>query len=124
MVRFFPPHFAFSFPTKLTFPRFLAAITTEDGSLKITLTEEPWNGMNFRSGMLQSWNKVRFDFPSSPFDPQIDFLSPFRRCASPAVESSKSASRYRARTTLLDSGPERGQCSSSSPALPLSFSSR
>ncbi|GAA5821408.1 hypothetical protein JCM3770_003509 [Rhodotorula araucariae] len=36
------------------------AITTKDGKLVITLTEEPWNGMNFRSGMLQSWNKFCF----------------------------------------------------------------
>ncbi|BGP18552.1 hypothetical protein JCM10213v2_006618 [Rhodosporidiobolus nylandii] len=36
------------------------AVTTEGGSLKITMTEEPIHGMNFRSGMLQSWNKMCF----------------------------------------------------------------
>ncbi|GAA5859034.1 hypothetical protein JCM8547_003976 [Rhodosporidiobolus lusitaniae] len=36
------------------------AITTEGGNLKITLTQEPWRGMNFRSGMLQGWNKLCF----------------------------------------------------------------
>ncbi|BGP48265.1 hypothetical protein JCM10450v2_004137 [Rhodotorula kratochvilovae] len=36
------------------------AITTKDGKLVIALTQEPWNGMNFRSGMLQSWNKFCF----------------------------------------------------------------
>ncbi|ORY74277.1 glycoside hydrolase family 16 protein [Leucosporidium creatinivorum] len=36
------------------------AITTENGSLVITLSEEPDHGLNFRSGMLQSWNKFCF----------------------------------------------------------------
>ncbi|GAA5887428.1 hypothetical protein JCM6882_002525 [Rhodosporidiobolus microsporus] len=36
------------------------AITTKDGNLEITLTEEPWNDLNFRSGMLQGWNKFCF----------------------------------------------------------------
>jgi hypothetical protein len=36
------------------------AITTKDGDLLITLTQEPWEGLNFRSGMLQSWNKFCF----------------------------------------------------------------
>ncbi|GAA5855826.1 hypothetical protein JCM8547_000376 [Rhodosporidiobolus lusitaniae] len=36
------------------------AITTNDGNLEITLTQEPWNNLNFRSGMLQSWNKFCF----------------------------------------------------------------
>ncbi|GAA5820003.1 hypothetical protein JCM11251_005442 [Rhodosporidiobolus azoricus] len=36
------------------------AIVTKDGSLQITLTQEPWNNLNFRSGMLQSWNKFCF----------------------------------------------------------------
>lgn len=34
------------------------AMTTKDGKLQITITEEPIHGLNFRSGMLQSWNKV------------------------------------------------------------------
>lgn len=33
------------------------AVTTRDGSLVITASEEPTHGLNFRSGMLQSWNK-------------------------------------------------------------------
>ncbi|GAA6037271.1 hypothetical protein JCM8097_008655 [Rhodosporidiobolus ruineniae] len=36
------------------------AITTKDGNLEITLTEEPNHNLNFRSGMLQSWNKMCF----------------------------------------------------------------
>ncbi|GAA5901188.1 hypothetical protein JCM8208_002298 [Rhodotorula glutinis] len=36
------------------------AITTKDGNLVITMTQEPWNDLNFRSGMLQSWNKFCF----------------------------------------------------------------
>ncbi|BGP42176.1 hypothetical protein JCM10450v2_006266 [Rhodotorula kratochvilovae] len=36
------------------------AVTTKDGNLVITITEEPVNGLNFRSGMLQSWNKFCF----------------------------------------------------------------
>ncbi|BGP00855.1 putative Beta-glucan synthesis-associated protein KRE6 (putative) [Rhodotorula toruloides] len=36
------------------------AITTSDGNLVITLTQQPWNNLNFRSGMLQSWNKFCF----------------------------------------------------------------
>ncbi|GAA5893705.1 hypothetical protein JCM6882_007884 [Rhodosporidiobolus microsporus] len=36
------------------------AITTRGGNLEITMTEEPIHGMNFRSGMLQSWNKLCF----------------------------------------------------------------
>lgn len=36
------------------------AVTTENGSLVITLSEEPSHGLNFRSGMLQSWNKFCF----------------------------------------------------------------
>ena len=33
------------------------AVTTKEGSLVITASEEPFHGLNFRSGMLQSWNK-------------------------------------------------------------------
>ncbi|GAA6001293.1 hypothetical protein JCM10207_006594, partial [Rhodosporidiobolus poonsookiae] len=36
------------------------AIVTKDGKLEITLTQEPWRDLNFRSGMLQSWNKFCF----------------------------------------------------------------
>jgi beta-glucanase (GH16 family) len=36
------------------------AVTTKDGKLEITLTQEPTHGLNFRSGMLQSWNKMCF----------------------------------------------------------------
>ncbi|GEM09334.1 glycoside hydrolase family 16 protein [Rhodotorula toruloides] len=36
------------------------AITTQDGNLVITLTQQPWNNLNFRSVMLQSWNKFCF----------------------------------------------------------------
>ncbi|BGP45319.1 hypothetical protein JCM10450v2_001137 [Rhodotorula kratochvilovae] len=51
------------------------AITTKDGNLVITLSQEPWNDLNFRSGMLQSWNKfcftggymeVRLSLPGEP----------------------------------------------------------
>jgi beta-glucanase (GH16 family) len=36
------------------------AITTSGGSLAITFTADPENGMNFTSGMLQGWNKFCF----------------------------------------------------------------
>lgn len=36
------------------------AITTRDGKLVITLAEEPIHDLNFRSGMLQGWNKFCF----------------------------------------------------------------
>ncbi|GJN87819.1 hypothetical protein Rhopal_000774-T1 [Rhodotorula paludigena] len=36
------------------------AITTRDGNLVITMTQQPWRDLNFRSGMLQSWNKFCF----------------------------------------------------------------
>ncbi|KAH7920476.1 glycoside hydrolase family 16 protein [Leucogyrophana mollusca] len=36
------------------------AITTKDGSLVITITEQPINNLNFMSGMLTSWNKFCF----------------------------------------------------------------
>jgi beta-glucanase (GH16 family) len=29
------------------------AVTTKDGNLEITITEEPIHGLNFRSGMIQ-----------------------------------------------------------------------
>lgn len=37
-----------------------SAITTRDGKLVITMTQEPIHDLNFKSGMLQSWNKVCF----------------------------------------------------------------
>ncbi|KAH7914275.1 glycoside hydrolase family 16 protein [Hygrophoropsis aurantiaca] len=36
------------------------AITTKDGNLVITVTEQPINNLNFMSGMLTSWNKFCF----------------------------------------------------------------
>lgn len=37
-------------------------ITTENGHLKITLLQERTHDLNFRSGMLQSWNKLCFQW--------------------------------------------------------------
>ncbi|ORX40279.1 putative beta-glucan synthesis-associated protein SKN1 [Kockovaella imperatae] len=37
-----------------------SAITTANGSLVITMTQEPIHDLNFKSGMLQSWNKMCF----------------------------------------------------------------
>ncbi|KIJ62624.1 glycoside hydrolase family 16 protein [Hydnomerulius pinastri MD-312] len=37
-----------------------SAITTQDGKLVITMTEQPKNNLNFVSGMLTSWNKLCF----------------------------------------------------------------
>ncbi|KAG6897558.1 hypothetical protein C0992_000341 [Termitomyces sp. T32_za158] len=37
------------------------AITTENGKLVITLTEETFHDLNFKSGMMQSWNKLCFN---------------------------------------------------------------
>ncbi|OAX42120.1 glycoside hydrolase family 16 protein [Rhizopogon vinicolor AM-OR11-026] len=36
------------------------AITTQDGSLVITITERPINNLNFMSGMVTTWNKLCF----------------------------------------------------------------
>ncbi|KAJ9100468.1 hypothetical protein QFC21_003507 [Naganishia friedmannii] len=37
-----------------------SAITTRNGNLVITMTQEPIHDLNFKSGMIQSWNKVCF----------------------------------------------------------------
>lgn len=37
-----------------------AAVTTKDQALQITLSEHPEHNLNFRGGMLQSWNKFCF----------------------------------------------------------------
>ena len=37
-----------------------AAVTTKDGKLRITLSQTPEHNLNFRGGMLQSWNKFCF----------------------------------------------------------------
>ena len=37
------------------------AATTKDGKLLITLSEQPNHGLNFRSAMLQTWNKLCFN---------------------------------------------------------------
>ncbi|KAL7422652.1 hypothetical protein Q5752_001943 [Cryptotrichosporon argae] len=37
-----------------------SAITTKDGYLQITITQEEIHDLNFKSGMLQSWNKMCF----------------------------------------------------------------
>jgi beta-glucanase (GH16 family) len=34
---------------------------THDGYLDITMTEQPIHGLNFMSGMLQTWNKLCFN---------------------------------------------------------------
>ncbi|KIY45188.1 glycoside hydrolase family 16 protein [Fistulina hepatica ATCC 64428] len=36
------------------------AMTTKNGKLQITITEELTHNLNFKSGMLQSWNKICF----------------------------------------------------------------
>lgn len=37
-----------------------AGVTTRDGALSITLTQHPDHNLNFRGGMIQSWNKFCF----------------------------------------------------------------
>lgn len=39
-----------------------SAATTRDGSLVITITQEDIGGLNFKSAMLQSWNKLCFQY--------------------------------------------------------------
>jgi beta-glucanase (GH16 family) len=39
-----------------------SAITTANGNLVITMTQEPINDLNFKSGMLQSWNQICFQY--------------------------------------------------------------
>lgn len=36
------------------------AVTTKDGNLVITVTQQPLHDLNFRSAMVQSWNKLCF----------------------------------------------------------------
>lgn len=36
------------------------SVTTANGALLITMSETPTHNLNFRSGMLQSWNKFCF----------------------------------------------------------------
>ncbi|KAK4686589.1 beta-glucan synthesis-associated protein KRE6, partial [Tremellales sp. Uapishka_1] len=38
-----------------------SAVTTKNGHLVITMTQEPIHDLNFKSGMLQSWNKLCFN---------------------------------------------------------------
>jgi len=38
-----------------------SAVTTKDGHLLITITQENIHNLNFKSGMLQSWNKLCFN---------------------------------------------------------------
>ncbi|WWD00464.1 hypothetical protein V866_007379 [Kwoniella sp. B9012] len=38
-----------------------SAATTQDGHLVLTMTQEPIHDLNFKSGMLQSWNKLCFN---------------------------------------------------------------
>ncbi len=62
--------------------RRLDAVTTKGGNLVITLTEEQLHGLNFKSGMLQSWNKFCFTRGyievnmSLPGDPRVPGLWP------------------------------------------------
>lgn len=37
-----------------------SAVTTKDGHLVLTMTQEPIHDLNFKSGMVQSWNKLCF----------------------------------------------------------------
>ena len=37
-----------------------AAITTQDGALKITLTKQPSHDLNYQGGMMSSWNQFCF----------------------------------------------------------------
>ncbi|GFZ52315.1 Beta-glucan synthesis-associated protein KRE6, partial [Saitozyma sp. JCM 24511] len=39
-----------------------SAVTTTDGSLVVTMTQEPINDLLFKSGMLQSWNQICFQY--------------------------------------------------------------
>ncbi|KAI6103091.1 glycoside hydrolase family 16 protein [Pisolithus croceorrhizus] len=57
-----------------------SAVTTQNGKLTITMTEQPMNNLNFVSGMLTSWNKfcfttgyieVSMSMPGSPLAPGL-----------------------------------------------------
>ncbi|AFR94645.1 glucosidase [Cryptococcus neoformans C23] len=39
-----------------------SAVTTRDGKLVITMTQEPIHDLNFKSGMIQSWNQICFQY--------------------------------------------------------------
>ncbi|KAJ7366627.1 glycoside hydrolase family 16 protein [Mycena albidolilacea] len=54
------------------------AVTTENGKLVITMTEQNYHDLNFKSGMIQTWNKfcfttgyieVKVSFPGTPNTP-------------------------------------------------------
>jgi hypothetical protein len=49
-------------------------ITTRDGSLRIKLENEEKNGLQYKSGMLQSWNK--FCYTSGYFEVSVTFPGP------------------------------------------------
>jgi hypothetical protein len=53
---------SFDIATLRIFPNcgIAGAIHTEGGALIITQTQEPIHDLNFKSGMLQGWNKVCF----------------------------------------------------------------
>ncbi|GLB38241.1 putative beta-glucan synthesis-associated protein (SKN1) [Lyophyllum shimeji] len=59
-----------------------SAVTTKNGKLVITLTEETIHDLNFKSGMIQSWNKLCFNTGyvevsvSLPGSPQVPGLWP------------------------------------------------
>ncbi|KAJ7085431.1 beta-glucan synthesis-associated [Mycena belliarum] len=68
------------------------AVTTANGSLKITLSATPTNGLNYRGGLLTSWQVWRF--PSLPdsqrpaginFASRAAFSSPLRNCPAPTT---------------------------------------
>ncbi|KAI6129754.1 glycoside hydrolase family 16 protein [Pisolithus croceorrhizus] len=57
-----------------------SAVTTQNGKLTITMTEQPMNNLNFVSGMVTSWNKfcfttgyieVSMSMPGSPLAPGL-----------------------------------------------------
>lgn len=58
-----------------------SAITTKDGHLLITLSQEPTNDLMFKSGMLQSWNQLCFNknayFEVSVSLPGVNYIGGF-----------------------------------------------
>lgn len=79
------------------------AVTTEDGKLVFTLSADPEHDLNYTSGMLTSWNKVR-RILNCIYHYTVLNLERFR-CVSLPV-TSKSLFLCPVHTTSVDSGLE------------------
>ena len=75
-----------------------SAITTRGGNLVITMTQEPIHDLDFKSGMIQSWNKVCFS-KGAYIEGEFSFLPPRNRML--IAHSLRLASRKQLRRRFL-----------------------